>query len=341
MPKQAYPGIMKNNLLQAASLIWILLTVNACGPNSEDPKPQTKNSETPAVKLVNPNRPGFNADTAYAITAKQVAFGPRVPNTEAHVRCAKYLSATLKAYGAEVIEQPAKVSAYTGEVLSIVNIIGRVHPERTKRIMLCGHWDTRPQSDQDDFNPKARFDGAVDGAASAGILLEIARQMQSMPSDIGVDIVLFDGEDYGNPTEASTYCLGSQYFSSNPPIKNFNPVYGILLDMVAASNATFYREGYSMQYAPSVMTRVWNIAAELGYGSVFKNELTGSITDDHYFVNTLMGVPTIDIIHHDPSTRSGFGSYWHTQADNMKSVDKNTMQVVGETLIAVIYSEKP
>ena len=326
---------MKNKLLITS--LSALLFFTACGPSGDGDTSQNVKPSTPKPKLVNPDRPSFNADTAYKITDVQVAFGPRVPNTQAHRECAAYLIEKLKEYGAEVIEQRTKVTAYTGEVLDIVNIIGRIQPELTKRIMLCAHWDTRPQSDQDEYNPKARFDGAVDGAASAGILLEIARQIQSKPADTGVDIVLFDAEDFGNPSMGNTYCLGSQYFAANPP-KDFNPSFGILLDMVAATGAQFYREGYSMQYAPSVMTKVWSIAEELGYSSYFRNEVSGSITDDHYYINTMMGIPTIDIIHHDPNTRTGFGSYWHTQDDNMKAVDKSTMQVVGETLIAVVYS---
>jgi len=330
---------MKNKLFNRGLLLLLGLGFISCGPSKDDGKPPIKEIVT-KEKIVPADRPAFNSDTAYSITAKQVAFGPRVPNSAAHKACSAYLINELKRFGAEVIEQRTKVTAYTGESLDIVNIIGRINPQATRRIMLCAHWDTRPQADQDALFPKARFDGAVDGAASAGILLEIARAMATKPSAIGVDIVLFDAEDYGNPSQGNTYCLGSQYFALNPFRPDFKPVYGILLDMVAAPGATFYREGYSMQYAPAVVTRVWDIAAELGHGAYFRNELSGPITDDHYFINTLMGVPTIDIIHHDPNSKTGFGEYWHTRDDNMEKVDKTTLQVVGETLIGVIYSEK-
>ncbi|HOY48205.1 MAG TPA: M28 family peptidase [Flavobacteriales bacterium] len=328
---------MKNKWLGASLLLMAGIWTSCGGPSSSGDQPVP--TETPKqAKLVPADLPAFNADTAYAITAKQVAFGPRVPNTEAHVKCADYLIATLKRYGAEVVVQSGKVTAYTGESLSMRNILARVNPSTSTRIMLCAHWDTRPFSDQDIMKPKARFDGAVDGAASVGILLEIARVLQAHPAPIGVDIVLFDAEDYGNPKESNTYCLGSQYFATNPPIPNFSPKYGILLDMVGASGATFYREGFSMQYAPDVMNRVWSIGAELGYSSYFRNDPCGSVTDDHYFVNTILGIPTIDIIHHDP--QKGFGDYWHTQQDNMNAVDKTTLGVVGKTLLGVVYSEK-
>lgn len=327
---------MKNNIW-VAGILMMAAVWTSCGGSSNKDQPTT--TETPKqTKLVTADLPVFNADTAYAITAKQVAFGPRVPNTEAHVKCADYLIATLKRYGAEVVVQSGKVTAYTGESLSFRNILAQINPSASSRIMLAAHWDTRPFSDQDIMKPKARFDGAVDGAASVGILLEIARILQITPASIGVDIVLFDAEDYGNPSQSNTYCLGSQYFASNPPIPNFRPKYGILLDMVGATGATFYREGFSMQYAPDVMSRVWKIAEELGYNNYFKNDPCSAITDDHYFVNTILGVPTIDIIHHD--LQKGFGDYWHTQQDNMDAVDKTTLGVVGRTMLGVVYSEK-
>lgn len=327
---------MKNKLFLLAVAAAVLLTYG-CG-GGETPPAEVKKTET--VKRVPANLPAFSADSAYAYTAAQVAFGPRVPNTEAHVKCGDYLIAMLKRFGAEVVVQPASVTAHTGETLKIRNIVGRLYPEKKRRMMISCHWDTRPYSDRDPEKPKARFDGAVDGAASAGIMLELARILQTHEPAWGVDLVFFDAEDYGDPSDGNTYCLGSQYFSARPPIANFNPDYGILLDMVAAQSATFYREGYSMQFAPEVVQKVWDIAAEMGHQRTFVPENSAPITDDHYFVNTILGIKTIDIIHHDPSTPTGFGHYWHTQKDNMSAVDQNTMQIVGKTLLGVLFSEK-
>lgn len=329
---------MKNKL-KAAVALAISGILFSCGGGGEQTPAETPKTE--AVKRVPANVPAFSSDSAYAYTAAQVAFGPRVPNTPPHVKCGDYLIAMLKRFGAEVVVQPASVTAHTGETLKIRNIVGRLHPTKSRRLMICCHWDTRPFSDRDPEKPKARFDGAVDGAASAGIMLELARVLQTNNPPWGVDLVFFDAEDYGDPSDGNSYCLGSQYFSAKPPIDGFNPEYGILLDMVAAQAATFYREGYSMQFAPEVVQKVWDIAAELGHQRTFVPENSGPITDDHYFVNTILGIKTIDVIHHDPSSSTGFGHYWHTQKDNMTAVDKGTMQTVGKTLLSVIYSEKP
>jgi aminopeptidase-like protein len=115
--------------------------------------------------------------------------------------------------------------------------------------------------------------------------------------------------------------------------------YGILLDMVGAKNATFAREKYSLQYAPSVVAKIWDAANQIGYSDYFPFRDGGFVTDDHYYINTIINIPTVDIIQFDSSTRSGFGSYWHTHADNISIIDANTLKAVGQTLLQVIYSE--
>jgi len=314
-----------------------LLILFACGGGEKPAQDIPAKAESGIV--IPANLPAFNADSAYNHTARQVAFGPRIPNTQAHIQCGDYLIRVLKSYGAQVDVQATTVTAHTGESLRIRNILARIHPEKSRRIYLAAHWDTRPHADRDKEQPQSRFDGAVDGASGAGILLEMARIISASQPGIGVDIVLFDAEDYGDSNESASYCLGSQYFASHLP-PGFKPEYGVLLDMPAAQGATFYREGYSMQYAPQVVSRVWSIAGKLGYRAYFVNENTPPVTDDHYFMNSIAGIPTIDIIHHDPFSRTGFGAYWHTRADNMEQVDKSTMQVVGHTLTALIFTEK-
>jgi len=59
------------------------------------------------------------------------------------------------------------------------------------------------------------------------------------------------------------------------------------------------------------------------------------------FVNKIAKIPSVDIIQtNQQSTNGAFASYWHTLSDNMDSVDKQTLKVVGETVMSVIYNEK-
>lgn len=292
--------------------------------------------------------PSFNADSAYNFVAKQVDFGPRVPNSVAHLACGDYLTAELKRFGADVTEQKMVVTTYDNTKLNARNIIGSYAPEKSDRILLFAHWDTRPFSDAD-ANPDNHHKpvlGANDAGSGVGVLLEVARIIQQKSPNLGVDIIFFDAEDYGpasfidNPPAGDWWCLGSQYWSKNPHKANYNARFGILLDMVGAPNAKFFKERFSDRYAGNIVGKVWGTASLLGYESYFVNQMGGAITDDHIPVNENMRIPSIDIIQFDPNTESGFGSYWHTTNDDMSNISKETLKAVGQTVLEVIYKEQ-
>jgi glutaminyl-peptide cyclotransferase len=293
--------------------------------------------------------PAFNADSAYSFVDRQVKFGPRVPGTQAHREAGDYFIRLLKRYGATLKVQEFEAYSYDGHKLPLRNIIASFHPEKQKRILLAAHWDTRPFADKDSLNKEAPFEGANDGASGAGILLEIARQLGKTPSDAGVDIILFDGEDWGEteknlgkhplPEGQSWWCLGSQYWSKHPHQKGYSAYYGILLDMAGAKGAHFYQEGMSMKYAPKVVEKIWKTAARLGYSSYFVMQDQGGIEDDHVFVNEIANIPMADIVDYRPSV-GYFGDYHHSRKDNMSIISKETLGVTGGVVMNVVYSEE-
>lgn len=291
--------------------------------------------------------PVFSPDSAYTFIEEQVAFGPRIPNTSAHQKCAEYLSGTLQRYGATVIMQNFQARAFNGDMLNGVNIIGSYNPDAPKRVLLFAHWDTRPWSDHDPdpSNYSIPVLGANDGASGVGVLLEVARQIGKSSPSIGVDIIFFDAEDYGAPESVASedphsWCLGSQYWGRNPHQPGYKASYGILLDMVGAPGATFYREQISEYFASDIVNKVWKAAHTLGFQTYFRNEPGGSITDDHLYVNRLAGIPSINIIQYNPSGEKGFGDYWHTTNDTMENVDRSTLNAVGTTLLYILYNER-
>jgi hypothetical protein len=306
----------------------------------EKPKPTPSPSQAQVTKpYVAP--PEFNADSAYVFIAKQVSFGPRIPNSESQKKCAEWLEKKLKQYTPHVIVQSGTVTAHTGEDLRMYNIMARYKPESSNRVLLCAHWDTRPFADMEEGNKKMRFDGADDGGSGTGVLLEIARLLSQKPTDVGIDIVLFDVEDYGTTEGGNeSYCLGSQYWSKNPPVPGYFAKYGILLDMVGAKGARFAKEGFSVQVAPSVVEKVWSAAGKLGYADLFTQEMAPGVTDDHYFVRKHTGIPVIDIINYGKHNGdNGFGPHWHTGDDNLNVIDKSVLKAVGQTVLEVIYNE--
>lgn len=304
---------------------------------------QQQSNSTLVVKV-----PVFNEDTAFASIEKQVSFGPRVPNTPAHKACAEYLVSKLKSFSDHVFVQEAVVTAFDGTKLNCKNVIASFYPEKKQRIMICTHWDARPFADQDTKDTDKPIDAANDGGSGVGVIMELARHLKVAEPSVGVDFILFDAEDYGQPENVKktspgedTYCLGTQYWAKNPPVPNYRPMYGILLDMVGGKDATFTMEGVSMLYASSIVQKVWDAGNRIGYSDYFLYKKTPEITDDHLYINQIANIPTIDIIHYDESSPSHiFPVTWHTHADNLSNIDKKTLKAVGQTLLEVIFKEE-
>jgi Zn-dependent M28 family amino/carboxypeptidase len=301
-------------------------------------------SETDKAQSTKPTRivsvPSFNADSAYSFVEEQVNFGPRIPNTNAHIAAGDRIINRLESYGAKVTIQPFEATTYDNVLLSLRNIMGSFNLEAKKRILLAAHWDTRPWASKEKEDKTVQFDGANDGGSGVGVLLEIARTIQSFtPPDVGVDLLFFDGEDWGQEGggKTETWCLGSQYWAKNKG--KYSAYYGILLDMVGGKNAQFPYEGISRQMAKKVLTNVWTHASEAGYSRYFIPRKEGSITDDHYYVNKVAKIPMIDILHWEPE-HGYFGDWHHTIRDDMSLIDKNTLKAVGQTVLRVVYYEE-
>ncbi len=326
------------------AIILASLTFWGCkGGINETSRSEKTSADMPEQKI---DIPIFNADSAYYYTEKQVSYGPRVPNTEAHHAAGNWLKSSLERFADTVYVQSTKVRAFDGTVLSIRNFIGSFQPEKRNRILLCAHWDSRPWADHDPdpANHYAPIDGANDGAGSVGVLMEIARLMAENTPSVGVDIIFFDAEDYGKHRlmdlpDQDSWALGSQHWSKSPHKPDYNARYGILLDMVGAQNATFKHEGYSMMYAPNIVRKVWDIAEKQGYDNYFLNREGGFIIDDHYYINKIRNIPVINIIDQRDYTPHGFFEYWHTVKDDMDAIDKQTLQAVGQTVTAVVFME--
>jgi len=290
------------------------LFFTACQGDSQQKTATT--TPKPAVKKI--PIPRFDRELAYNFVAKQVEFGPRVPNTEAHTATKNWLVSQLKEHGATVIEQDFKATAYTGTVFNSTNIIGQYNPAAKKRIVLAAHWDSRFIADND-----------ADG---------------TLPAEMGVDIVFFDAEDNGisggtKPEDSYTWALGSQYWAKNLHASGYKPKYGILLDMVGAKSPRFRKEGYSMANAPNIVNKVWKLAAEMGHGNYFTDEKGGAITDDHRMVMEFAKFPMIDIINMPHDSDPVFVKHWHTTNDNMDNINKRTLGAVGQVMLAVVFNE--
>ncbi len=292
--------------------------------------------------------PAFSADSAYAFTAAQCAFGPRTMNSTAHDRCGEWIMGKFADYGMAVTTQDTDVKGYDGTTLRCRNIIARYRPEAAVRVLVCAHWDSRPwaDNDPDSANWRKPVMAANDGASGVAVMLEVARLLKAdTTASVGVDFVCFDAEDWGTPQwsdmpdEADSWALGAQHWAANVPDAG-KPVCGILLDMVGAQGAKFYQEGVSKQYAAELLNRVWRTASQIGYGSYFPMSDGGMITDDHVPVNEKAGIPCIDIIPFFPDCpQSSFGPTWHTVSDDLAHIDRNSLKAVGQVLVQMLWGD--
>lgn len=318
-----------------SSLFFLILLVS-CVQNSHTSQLQEVKKTSEISVVVHPD---FSADSALVFIEEQCVFGPRVPGSEAHKKCSDYLYGKLLDYCGEVQKQSFKTILYDGKMIDGVNLIGRLNPDKKKRVALFAHWDSRPFCDNDiEENWHKPVMGANDGASGVAVLLEVARQLKSSGDSIGVDIVFLDLEDYGQPSfdvgeKVDTWCLGAQHLSRNF-YSTVKPKWGILLDMVGGKSPYFGYDQVSLHFAENYLWKVWRNAKKLGYGNIFASKETGAIMDDHYYLNLVASIPTIDII--DFNQERGFPDTWHTVRDVPENIEKRTLQMVGEVVLESI-----
>lgn len=276
--------------------------------------------------------PSFNGVQAYQYLLKQCDFGPRVPGTPAHGECLRFLASELRKFGARVTLQPfkRKLPGLDSEV-GMTNIIASFGIQKTERILLCAHWDSRPWADQDLVveNRDQPILGANDGASGVAVLLEVARNLQFGEPDYGVDIIFFDGEDSGLPGQPDSYALGAQNFAKTKDFR-YRPKFGVLLDMVGDKDLQIYQEENSLDYAPQIVERIWNRSQALGLTS-FLPSSGYQITDDHLPLLNV-GIPCVNIIDFDYD-------YWHTLADTPDKCSAESLAQVGRLVLSLLYEE--
>ena len=362
-----------SHLLPLTSHLFIsLLLLSSCGLRKQTAAGDNAVSAQPVG-------PAFCADSAYAFCEAQCDFGPRTMNSQAHDACGAWIMEKFKSYGMSVTPQQTLLKGYDGTMLRATNIIASYRPELTDRILICAHWDSRPwaDNDPDEANHRKPVLAANDGASGVAVMLELARlisspklgeagrglnegqtatdsvldgnhnsQLSTLNSQLGIDFLCFDAEDWGTPqwddtpSDGDTWALGAQYWAANPHVDGYTARYGILLDMVGGQGAQFYQEQQSLHYARSIVDKVWRASQVVGFGSFFPSREGVGITDDHLPVNRVAKIPCIDIIPYYPDCpQSSFGPTWHTVNDDMAHIDRNTLQAVGQTLIQVLWSE--
>ena len=280
-------------------------------------------------------KPEFNSQMAFSYLVRQCEFGPRNPGSVGHKNALEYLVGELEATSDSLkLQEFTHLDESSGRVYNLTNIIASFDPSNPERVLLGAHWDTRPRSDYD-ADPAKRAQpllGANDGASGVAVLLELARIMQQNRPAVGVDIILFDGEDFGEEGDLDRYFLGSRYFAMN--FKGSKPEWAVIVDMVGDANLELPIERYSYEQNRELVERVWS-AAERAGASQFKRNLGSYVRDDHLMLYEHAGIPAIDII--DMDYVQGGVNLWHTSLDTPERCSPESLGAVGRTLIELIY----
>lgn len=273
----------------------------------------------------------FDGERALAYVARQLEFGPRIPNTPGHRRTGDWLEAELRGRADTVIVQAFRHVTRRGDTLQLRNFLARFRPppEAAERVLLLAHWDSRPRADQSANLGAQRLPvpGANDGASGVAVLLGVADALQARPPAVGVDLLLVDGEDYGDFSDSSDVLIGSRYFAAHQPA-GYPPLYAVLFDLVGDRELQIYYEGNSASVAPEVVQRVWRTADELGYGRHFVPQVRHTLIDDHVPLQRA-GIHAIDVVDFDYP-------YWHTTDDTIDKVSAASLKVVGDVAIALV-----
>ncbi len=307
----------------------------------------TKNNGAEAAAQQPAGRPGFNAkveadaDSLFSFVEQQVALGPRTPGTYAHTTCGNMIVRLLRHYGVDsVVEQRVPVTTFDRRRFTARNIMGCINPDADRRVLLVAHYDTRPWADNDPDTQAHSIPvmGANDGASGVAVLLETARLLgRYVPQGLGIDLLFVDMEDSGESGGAEdTWCLGTQQWVKSMPYSPTNkPRYGVLLDMVGGRDARFHREYFSDEGAAQHVDRIWAVARESGYGDRFINSRGSAVVDDHLFI-TRAGIPCVDIIESVNPHTGSFNPTWHTTADDLSNIDRNTLKAVAQTVLNAV-----
>ncbi|MDZ7780471.1 MAG: M28 family peptidase [Gemmatimonadota bacterium] len=281
-----------------------------------------------------PGRPMFDGAPAMELVREQVAFGPRVPGTEGHRAQLEWMLGRLDSLAPEVVADTFGHVTEAGDTLTLTNVLARFRPEETRRILFLAHWDTRPRSDQaaDSSLRNTPVPGANDGASGTAVLLHLASLFAEAPPPMGIDLLLVDGEDYGPGSE--DMFLGAKRYAEQLEDMDERPVYGVLLDMVGDADPLFPIEGYSAQYAPTVVRKIRRVVERLGYTETFPDRVGEQVGDDHIPLIEA-GLPTANIIDFEYGPDH---AYWHTPDDVPEHVSAETLGLVGEVVTELVYS---
>jgi glutaminyl-peptide cyclotransferase len=283
----------------------------------------------------------FDPERALKYLKQVCDIGPRMSGTEGMKKQQELIEKHFKDHGASVTRQEFQARQRSRRAnTAMANLIITWHPERNRRVIVCSHYDTRPIADQE-ANPNnwnKPFVSANDGASGVAWMMEMAHHMKGLKTEIGVDFVLFDGEEYvfeTNRLGGDKYFFGSEHFADEytktAATRKHQYAAAVLLDLFAAKGTVLRVEQHSWEAAPRICQQIWGTADAIGAKS-FRAEQGADVLDDHIALNAA-GIPAVDLIDFDYP-------HWHKLSDTPDKVSGEQMAEVAKVLGTWISTAK-
>jgi hypothetical protein len=278
----------------------------------------------------------FDAKRAMEYLKAICDIGTRISGSEGMKKQQALIIKHFEGLKAKVVKQTFQAQQNSQRKrVEMTNLIVSWHPERNRRVILCSHYDTRPIADQEGDRRSWRkpFISANDGGSGVALLMELGNIMKDLKTEVGVDFVFFDGEEYIFDPNRDKYFFGSEYFAKAyvTARPKYRYIAAILLDMVGGKNARFPAEGTSLRKAGALVQQVWKIAADQKC-TAFKEEEGDSVLDDHLAL-LAVGIPAIDIIdfHY---------KHWHKLTDLPENCSGESLEQVSKVLTVWLQQVK-
>jgi len=297
----------------------------------------------PPIRLISQDqKSAFDGNRSFGYLADICKIGPRPSASKGMAKQKKYIQAHFEAIGGQFFQQEfiAK-SPYSGKNVKLHNLLIRWHPERTRRILICCHHDTRPFADADKRNPRAKFIGANDGGSGVALLCELGHHMESLNGEFGVDFLFFDGEEFVIQRPRDRMFLGSTFFAEqySRGVPNWRYECAVLVDMVADKDLQLPLEGNSLHFARGLTEEIWDVAREIGVREFVPEEFK-FIRDDHLPLNEIAKIPTCDIIDFNFPNPTAGNIYWHTREDKLENCSAESLGKVGAVVLAWLQKKQ-
>ena len=195
-------------------------------------------------------------------------------------------------------------------------------------VVVVSHYDTKPF---------VKCPGANDGASTSGLLVGLARAINSCTFHEGnIMLMWLDGEECMYSYTSTDGLWGSRHAADRLKASDRKVKAVICVDMLGDSDLKISLPRNS---SSALRRLALESAKRTGHANIVE-EMRESVKDDHLPFHTL-GFPAIDLIDFEYGSAPGLNDYWHTPKDTIDKISIFSLQASGEIVCDMINSLFP